>query len=1034
MSTTIDSLSIEIVSNIGQADVKIDALAKSLGRLKENSNLTKVTNNLGKLSTQLATLKSSVAGLEVSKLRALGTEMGNLAGIQKLSGLNSAVNTLKKLPDIMNNLNDAVLDKFSTQMRKLANALGPLATQITKVANGFNSLPSKITGAVSATNKMASATRNVGESMKASQLDIFAFISNMETVIQYAGAVIDVFRRVISEAIGWDGIQYRFGRTFGEDAEEVYQHILKINKVMGINTQEFMQYSSMYGALLSGFGMDQDKVTTISVGLSELTYDLWAANNDVVKRYEDVATAVKSAITGEIEPIRNLGIALTEASLQEFIDSTNLAGLSIEKMTEAQKSEVRYAAMVNAAMNQGIVGTYAREMQTAEGAVRSLSQSFKTLVQALGSLFIPLLQMVVPYVTAFVEVVTDAVHWFADLVGVELFKIDWSSANTGVGGLADGAENAAAGLGGAAKQAKKLQSYTMGFDELNVIDPNKGSGSSGKGIDPSVWGTGLDLDTLWDDKVFEQASSKVAELKEKIKSFFDEWKWGFAAAGVALGVFATVKHWSTIVSVATKIWSVLNFLPNTIRAVIGAAKGAQTIFDMLKGGNAASSALTFMFPKLTQFVTTISGAAKAVGVFVSGISAPVWATIAAVIAAIASVAYFLYENWDKVAKVAKEFFAENIAPKLAEIKGHFDKILETLGPVGEAIKGLWSKIKEFVSGLDFSGVAKAFEVIGGVIFGVISGVIAGAIDWLLNVVEGAVQYFSGVVQIVKGIIDLIVAIFTKGDVGAAWDKIWNGVVDVAKGLWGMLTAPIRAIYDGVVKWFTKLWDELVGHSIVPDTVNAIVDWFLKLPKKILGPIKDFAEAVKERFVTMWANIKSWYNTNVAPKFTKQYWLDTFSNLKEGFTQTIKNAINSGIDMMNRFIGWLNGALSFSWDGLTIAGKTIYEGGSIQLFTIPSIPRLENGGVLEDGLFTMNRGEIAGKFTNGRSVVANNEMIVDGIAEGVYRAVVAAMGDSNRSQDQNVNVYLDGKQIYASVKKTEAQRGKTLMGNQLGYSY
>jgi hypothetical protein len=83
---------------------------------------------------------------------------------------------------------------------------------------------------------------------------------------------------------------------------------------------------------------------------------------------------------------------------------------------------------------------------------------------------------------------------------------------------------------------------------------------------------------------------------------------------------------------------------------------------------------------------------------------------------------------------------------------------------------------------------------------------------------------------------------------------------------------------------------------------------------------------------------------------------------------------------------------------------------------------------------MNRGEIAGKFNNGKSVVANNQQIISGIAEGVYSAVVAAMNDTQRNGDQNVNVYLDGKQIYSSVKRTEARRGVNLMGNQLGYVY
>ena len=77
----------------------------------------------------------------------------------------------------------------------------------------------------------------------------------------------------------------------------------------------------------------------------------------------------------------------------------------------------------------------------------------------------------------------------------------------------------------------------------------------------------------------------------------------------------------------------------------------------------------------------------------------------------------------------------------------------------------------------------------------------------------------------------------------------------------------------------------------------------------------------------------------------------------------------------------------------------------------------NGGIIEDGLFEMSHGEIAGKFNNGTSVVANNQMIVEGISAGVYEAVVAAMGSSGGSGDQSINVYLSGKQINAEIEKS-----------------
>jgi hypothetical protein len=108
--------------------------------------------------------------------------------------------------------------------------------------------------------------------------------------------------------------------------------------------------------------------------------------------------------------------------------------------------------------------------------------------------------------------------------------------------------------------------------------------------------------------------------------------------------------------------------------------------------------------------------------------------------------------------------------------------------------------------------------------------------------------------------------------------------------------------------------------------------------------------------------------------------------------------------------------------------------NVTLMSLPTISKFADGGFIEDGLFTMNQGEIAGRFNNGKSVVANNEQIIAGISEGVYSAVVAAMGNGGNRENQNINVYLDGKQIYSSVKKTESERGKQIFGNQLGYGY
>ena len=806
-----------------------------------------------------------------------------------------------------------------------------------------------------------------------------------------------------------------------------------------------------------------------------------------VKRYAEL-TGKRTVRSEDKKPHDNTLIALTEASMQEFADGYNAAavaandtvtalesvqdvadmamngisnatlqatadtlglGMSIEKMTEAQKSELRYATMVNAAMNQGIIGTYAREMDTAEGAVRTLTQQLKTLGQAFGSLFIPLLKEVVPWLSAFVELVTEGIIALGAMFGIKFQEITWGDSK-GMAQTAEGANATANALGDAAKNAKAMKDYTMGFDELNVIKPDSGSsGGAGGAAGASGGGLGLNLDTLWDNALLANASKQVDELKEKIKAYIEEHKTMLTVIGsvgaflafaqairVLNGLFGVTKTWAAITTV-------FGGISTAVAKITGAAVGLKTFFSLWKESGTLTGTLAAQFPKLAtgvesalKWFTPLATAVKAVAGF---FGLPVWAVVAGIIAAIASVAYFLYENWEKVTIAAKGFFDTNIVPKLDSIKESWDRIKDALAPIGGAI----AKVIEAFGGMEFvngvlSALAGMFEGFGGIIFSVVSTVIAGAISAAVNLFAGLAQAFSGMVQIVSGAIQLIVSLFTL-DLKAASDALELIVWGVINAFVGMVDAVIGTVVDfvkGIIDWFTELWDVLVGHSIVPDTVNAIVDWFLSLSDKILGPIKEFCDGVISRFKELWNSMKSWYNSNVAPKFTKDYWIGKFVGLKDGFVQTIKNMLNTGIELFNRFIGWLNEKLRFEWDAIEIMGKTVVPAGNIQLFTIPQISgRFADGGFPDAGQMFIAREagpELVGNI-NGRTAVANNDQIVSAVAQGVYEAVVSAMSASRNSNNQSFNVYLDGKQIYASVKKRESERGMQLIGDQLGYA-
>lgn len=493
--------------NTGDASQKINRLATALSALGNLSSFRSTTNSIVKLNSALTQLKWT----DGDKLASLANGLRPLSELDK-AHLTSFINQLGKLPGVINELEKADIDKFTRQMKDLSAAMKPFADEMQKVSNGFSAFPSKIQRIIASTNryngtvnKAASGTRAWSEALAGIKLSTVIYASNR------IGAVIAEY---MYEASEWEGIMYRFGRAFGEEAEENYKWILKLNSELQINVQKFMQYASIYGTMLKGFGVAQKDAAAMAMNYTELTYDIWAGYNDIYKTFEDAAIAVRSAIAGEVEPIRRAGFTIVDSQLKITAANYGIA-YSTQSASEELKSYLRYLTLIDQARAQDLIGTYAREMTTAEGLMRTLRQQLASLSQAFGSFLLPALVKVLPYVQAFVELIGEAIAALAQLFGIDLKPVDFSS---GVNAGAAGAGAMADNLEDASGAAKKLKQYTAGFDELNVFDPNQGSGGAGIGAGGGGSLEGMfDIDKLWDESIFNSINSQVDELKEKLK-------------------------------------------------------------------------------------------------------------------------------------------------------------------------------------------------------------------------------------------------------------------------------------------------------------------------------------------------------------------------------------------------------------------------------------------------------------------------------------------------------------------------------------
>ena len=401
--------------------------------------------------------------------------------------------------------------------------------------------------------------------------------------------------------------------------------------------------------------------------------------------------------------------------------------------------------------------------------------------------------------------------------------------------------------------------------------------------------------------------------------------WGPAGLVIGLGVTAVASIKSVIDNGGiTNIESAtvaFTGLASAIGAVVAAIK-------LLKGTGLFTS-IASKLPQITGAISGASGAASGLGSALAALGGGSIVAglgiVAAAIAAIVSVVVFLKRNWEEVTQAVKNFFAQNIQPKLDAIAQAWERmknalvkageaILNALPPevrewlqkVAEAIGNVINKIVEWVKSLDLLDlIGKAFEVLGGIITALVTGPIAGAITAVANFVAGFAEAISGVVEIVSGVVTAIVKLFS-GDLKGAWEavkQIGQGIVDAFKGMYDATIGVVVNFVKGIIDWFVKLWDELVGHSIVPDMINAIIVWFTSLPSKIFGAIDSFVKGIISKFKGLWDSIKSWFNTSVAKFFTKQYWSNKFDTIRQSASEKLNAAKNTIQNIWGNVSNW-----------------------------------------------------------------------------------------------------------------------------------
>lgn len=490
--------------NSSEAGVKIRELAVGLATLRD---VGKVTISAS-IANQITAISSALSGVNTDtkdKLTGLADGLRPLSELGK-SRLTTFINQLKKLPEVTQELEKVDMDKFTQQMQDLTAAMKPLADEMQKVSNGFSAFPAKIQRLITSTQQ---GRKSVGAFGKATgALKLGGFIVSLRTAANWIGKAITLSNKYQEDL-------NLFTASMGKYAAAAQEYAENVSEVMGIDPAEWMRNQGIFNTLLTGFGSVSDRAYTMSKNLTQLGYDISSFFNIST---EDAMQKLQSGISGELEPLRRLGYDLSQARLQQTAYTLGIKE-SVSAMTQAEKAELRYYAIMTQVTTAQ--GDMARSLEAPANQLRILQAQFTMAARAIGNIFIPILNKLIPIGIAVLQIIRDIANAIAELFGFQLTEIDYSgldNATSSAGGLTDE-------LGNASSAAKELKKYLAGFDELNVMPSNSSGGGSGAG---ASGGGGFGFELPEYNFLGEELNKNVSELKKKLEDILPL----IAAAGV----------------------------------------------------------------------------------------------------------------------------------------------------------------------------------------------------------------------------------------------------------------------------------------------------------------------------------------------------------------------------------------------------------------------------------------------------------------------------------------------------------------------
>lgn len=1032
--------------NSGDASQKITRLTNALTALSQVGNV-KISSSI---ANQLTAINTALAGLKWTD----GDKLTSLAnGLRPLSELGKAnmttfINQLSKLPKVIEDLEAADIDKFTQQMTALAAAMKPFADEMQKVSNGFSAFPSKI-------QKLITSTEKYNASARKATATTGKFTSGLKALNVAAVAI--TFRKIghfIAQAVT-ESNKYQedlnlFTVALGQYAAEAQNYAEKVSDVMGIDPAQWLRNQGVFNTLLTGFGDTAERAQLMSQNLTQLGYDISSFFNISI---EDAMQKLQSGISGELEPLRRLGYDLSQARLEQTALNLGIKE-SVANMTQAEKAELRYYAIMTQVTTAQ--GDMARTLEAPANQLRILQAQLTQAARAIGNIFIPALNAILPYAIAVVQVIREIANALANLAGFKLTDVDYSGVNSaavGAGSLADNLDDAAGA-------AKKLKQYTAGFDELNVFAPNTGSGS-GAGAGGAG---GFDFDLPTYDFLGDAVQTRIGEIKKMIEDTLAEITTivsgfmlavgailvvtgvniplgvGLMAAG-AVGLAATVGlNWTAMSSELASTLALITGVVGGFLLALGAImafSGANLplgIALMALGGASLVSAAVINWHNsdrhLTDALTTLTGvlagASLAVGAMLAFTGVATGLGIALMAVGAVTLVSAAALNWNSI--------PDALASPLSRVGLLVSGATLALGailafsgcmPLGIALMAIGATSLVSVMALNWNGLSDEIQNVIAIITTVVS---------VAFLAIGAALAFSG------ANIPLGLALLAAGAVtmGTAIMPNWNDLSDNVQQKISMITTVVGGalLAVGAILALSgvalPLGLGLMAAGALSLGAVATLNWdfVVNSIKKVVSVITGILSGALIVLGVLLCLSGAGVGLGLAvlaAGLSLSYAAWTLDD--NPITRFVRQMANSIIGLVNGVIDAINDMFHIQFNGLSVMGITLIPAFDIRLVDIPHIPFFEDGGFPNEGQLFIAReagAEMVGTMGR-RTAVANNDQIVEGISAGVSIAndgVIAAIyALLNVVEEKDMSVVIGDNEIGHSYDRYKEKRGR-----------